>query len=149
MTHEQAAEAVGRSRAAVSNLLRLLTLCTPVQEMLIHGKLDMGHARSLIGLSGAHQVILAERIVHDQLSVREAEKIVKVFNEAPDEEVKDKQATSKNNREDQDVLRLQESLSEQLGTAVIIQNGKNGKGVLKINYANLDQLDELIAKLVQ
>ena len=149
MTHEQAAEAVGRSRAAVSNLLRLLTLRTPVQEMLIHGKLDMGHARSLIGLSGAHQVILAERIVHDQLSVREAEKIVKVFNEAPDEEVKDKQATSKNNREDQDVLRLQESLSEQLGTAVIIQNGKNGKGVLKINYANLDQLDELIAKLVQ
>ena len=149
MTHEQAAEAVGRSRAAVSNLLRLLTLCAPVQEMLIHGKLDMGHARSLIGLSGAHQVILAERIVHDQLSVREAEKIVKVFNEAPDEEVKDKQAASKNNREDQDVLRLQESLSEQLGTAVIIQNGKNGKGVLKINYANLDQLDELIAKLVQ
>lgn len=149
MTHEQAAEAVGRSRAAVSNLLRLLTLCAPVQEMLIHGKLDMGHARSLIGLSGAHQVILAERIVHDQLSVREAEKIVKVFNEAPDEEVIDKQAASKNNREDQDVLRLQESLSEQLGTAVIIQNGKNGKGVLKINYANLDQLDELIAKLVQ
>lgn len=149
MTHEQAAEAVGRSRAAVSNLLRLLTLCAPVQEMLIHGKLDMGHARSLIGLSGAHQVILAERIVHDQLSVREAEKIVKVFNEAPDEEVKDKQAASKNNREDHDVLRLQESLSEQLGTAVIIQNGKNGKGVLKINYANLDQLDELIAKLVQ
>lgn len=149
MTHEQAAEAVGRSRAAVSNLLRLLTLCAPVQEMLIHGKLDMGHARSLIGLSGAHQVILAERIVHDQLSVREAEKIVKVFNEAPNENAKDKQEASKNNREDQDVLSLQESLSEQLGTAVIIQNGKNGKGVLKINYANLDQLDELIAKLVQ
>ncbi len=149
MTHEQAAEAVGRSRAAVSNLLRLLTLCMPVQEMLIQGKLDMGHARSLIGLSGAHQVILAERIVHDQLSVREAEKIVKVFNETPDEDAKEKQATSKNIREDQDVLRLQESLSEQLGVAVVIQSGKNGKGVLKINYANLDQLDELIAKLVQ
>lgn len=149
MTHEKAAEAVGRSRAAVSNLLRLLTLCAPVQEMLIQGKLDMGHARSLIGLSGAHQVILAERIVHDQLSVREAEKIVKVFNETPEEDAKDKQATTKNNREDQDVLRLQESLSEQLGAAVVIQSGKNGKGVLKINYTNLDQLDELIAKLVQ
>jgi ParB family chromosome partitioning protein len=147
MTHEKAAEAVGRSRTAVSNLLRLLTLCSPVQEMLIQGKLDMGHARSLIGLSGAHQVILAERIVHDQLSVREAEKIVKVFNEAPAQESAEKQAAPKNLREDQDVLRLQESLSEQLGATVAIKSGKNGAGVLKINYTNLDQLDEIIAKL--
>lgn len=148
MTHEVAAAAVGRSRAAVSNLLRLLTLCAPVQEMLIQGKLDMGHARSLIGLSGAHQVILAERIVHDQLSVREAEKIVKVFNEAPQQEdAKEKQSASQSIRQDQDVLRLQESLSEQLGATVAIKSGKNGAGVLKINYANLDQLDEIIAKL--
>jgi ParB family chromosome partitioning protein len=148
MTHEKAAEAVGRSRAAVSNLLRLLTLCAPVQEMLIQGKLDMGHARSLIGLSGAHQVILAERIVHDQLSVREAEKIVKVFAETPQSQEKEQQEQTKNSREDHDVLRLQESLSEQLGTAVAIKSAKNGKGVLKISYSNLDQLDEIIAKLV-
>jgi ParB family chromosome partitioning protein len=148
MTHEKAAEAVGRSRAAVSNLLRLLTLCAPVQEMLIQGKLDMGHARSLIGLSGAHQVILAERIVHDQLSVREAEKIVKVFDAAEQQEAEKSEAV-KNTRVDQDVQRLQESLSEQLGTSVAIQSGKNGKGTLKISYSNLDQLDEIIAKLVQ
>lgn len=148
MTHEKAAEAVGRSRAAVSNLLRLITLCAPVQEMLIQGKLDMGHARSLIGLSGAHQVILAERIVHDQLSVREAEKIVKVFDAAEQQDAEKSEAV-KNTRVDQDVQRLQESLSEQLGTTVAIQGGKNGKGTLKISYSNLDQLDEIIAKLVQ
>lgn len=148
MTHEKAAEAVGRSRAAVSNLLRLLTLCAPVQEMLIQGKLDMGHARSLIGLSGAHQVILAERIVHDQLSVREAEKIVKVFDAAEQQDAEKSEAV-RNTRVDQDVQRLQESLSEQLGTTVAIQSGKNGKGTLKISYSNLDQLDEIIAKLVQ
>lgn len=149
MTHEQAAEAVGRSRAAVSNLLRLLTLCAPVQEMLIQGKLDMGHARSLIGLSGAHQVILAERIVHDQLSVREAEKIVKVFNATPQEEAKEKSLATQVARDDQDVKRLQESLSEQLGATVTIKSAKNGQGVLKISYSSLDQLDEIIAKLVQ
>src|SRR6478735_4873562 len=77
MTHEKAAEAVGRSRVAVSNLLRLLTLSVPVQEMLMHNKLDMGHARALIGLDNAQQVMLAEKIVQNNLSVREVEDLVK------------------------------------------------------------------------
>ena len=84
MTHEKAAVAVGRSRVAVSNLLRLLTLCAPVQEMLMHSKLDMGHARALIGLNGAQQVMLAEKIVHNNLSVREVENLVKKLEGSPE-----------------------------------------------------------------
>jgi ParB family chromosome partitioning protein len=146
MTHEKAAAAVGRSRVAVSNLLRLLTLCEPVQELLMKGKLDMGHARSLIGLSGAHQVIFAERFIKDQLSVREAERIVRSFNEE-DEERK------KNDQEkiakiiDRDIKNLETALSEKLGAMVNIKTTPKGNGVLKINYMNLDQLDEIIARI--
>ena len=77
MTHEKAAEAVGRTRVTVSNLLRLLTLSAPVQDMLMQSKLDMGHARALIGLTGAQQIMLAEKIIQDDLSVREVENLVK------------------------------------------------------------------------
>lgn len=142
MTHERAAQAVGRSRTAVSNLLRLLTLCEPVQEMLMSSKLEMGHARTLIGLEGAHQVILAERMVKDELSVREAEKMVRTFN-VDAEESKPHQVEQK----DQDVRSLEEALSEKLGAVVNIKSTKSGKGSLKINYASLDQLDEIIARI--
>lgn len=148
MTHEKAAEAVGRSRVAVSNLLRLLTLCEPVQDMLMSGKLDMGHARALIGLGGAQQVMLAEQTVQNDLSVREVENLVKKTLTEAD---KNSQArTSKKSPQQQmfqDVLRLQETLSDKLGATVSIKAGANGAGVLKINYANLDQLDEIIAKI--
>lgn len=144
MTHEKAATAVGRSRVAVSNLLRLLTLSAPVQEMLMHSKLDMGHARALIGLDNAQQVMLAERIVHNDLSVREVEDLVKKLNkEGQSSAPKQMQKTSVNH----DVLRLQESLSDQLGAAVSIKARANGAGIMKISYANLDQLDEIIAKI--
>lgn len=150
MTHEKAAEAVGRSRVAVSNLLRLLTLSVPVQEMLMHGKLDMGHARTLIGLDGAQQVMLAEQMVYNNLSVREAEALVKKFNEqlTKYDPVAKKPAPQKTNTS-QDILSLQEKLSDKLGATVNIKANANGAGMLKISYANLDQLDEIIAKISQ
>lgn len=135
MTHQVAAEAVGRSRSAVSNLLRLQTLHANVQEMLMQNRLDMGHARALIGLSGAKQIAAAEHIVQKGLSVREAEHLAKRL---ATETVKPEK------KSDADVTRLQEELAELLGAAVSIQPGKKGNGVLKIHYANLDQLDEIL-----
>jgi ParB family chromosome partitioning protein len=143
MTHEKAAEAVGRSRVAVSNLLRLLTLCPPVQEMLMIGKLDMGHARALIGLTGAQQIMLAEQIAQSELSVREVEKLVKKLGDVSEISPKSTHKILVNH----DVLRLQEALSDKLGAVVTIKEGANGSGTLKINYSSLDQLDEIISKI--
>ncbi|MBX9676216.1 MAG: ParB/RepB/Spo0J family partition protein [Methylotenera sp.] len=142
MTHEKAASAVGRSRAAVSNLLRLLTLSSPVQEMLMHNKLDMGHARALIGLDAAQQIMLANKIVQQNLSVRDVENLVKKLaqNNAPAT-----QKTSVNH----DVLALQNTLSEKIGASVNISAKQNGSGMLKISYANLDQLDDIIRKITR
>lgn len=152
MTHEKAAVAVGRSRVAVSNLLRLLNLCMPVQEMLMHGKIDMGHARALIGLSGAQQVMLAEQVVQNNYSVREAESLVKNHNEqignsTEGSEQKAAQKLAHKTNINSDVLRLQEALSDKLGAVVHIKAGQNGAGIMKISYANLDQLDDIIAKI--
>jgi ParB family chromosome partitioning protein len=148
MTHEKAAAAVGRSRVAVSNMLRLLTLTAHVQDMLMHGKLDMGHARALVGLDGAQQILMAEQIVYDGLSVREAESLVKKHHGEHEKPVaKTGQSDAKKVNASQDILRLQENLSDQLGAAVIIKAGTNGAGTLKINYASLDQLDEIIARI--
>ncbi|MDD2934535.1 MAG: ParB/RepB/Spo0J family partition protein [Methylotenera sp.] len=146
MTHEKAALAVGRSRVAVSNLLRLLTLTAPVQDLLMNAKLDMGHARALIGLDGAQQVMLAEQIVYNNLSVREAENLVRKFNE---QIVKPTQKTAQKPKASQDILRLQNTLSDKLGASVSIKAGANGAGALKINYANLDQLDDIISKITR
>ena len=143
MTHEKAAAAVSRSRVAVSNLLRLLNLSSPVQEMLMHGKLDMGHARALLGLENAQQVMLAGKIVQNNLSVREVEDLVKKINSEALPKHKDLQKKPVNH----DVLRLQETLSDKLGASVQITSRQNGAGSMKINYANLDQLDEIIAKI--
>jgi ParB family transcriptional regulator, chromosome partitioning protein len=138
MTHEKAAEAVGRSRVAVSNLLRLLTLSHPVQEMLMHNKIDMGHARALVGLDAAQQIMLANRVMQEGLSVRDVEKATK----AQQNHAKTQKSTA-----NRDVLALQEQLSESLGAQVIIAAKANGSGSLKISYSHLDQLDDLIAKL--
>ena len=140
MTHEKAADAVGRSRAAVSNLLRLLSLSAAVQDMLMHNKLDMGHARALIGLDAAQQIMLANKIVQQDLSVREVEKLAKTIGAA----IKLNQHKTSANR---DVLALQNSLSEKIGAVVSISAKANGAGTLKINYSNLDQLDDIIAKM--
>ncbi len=140
MTHEKAAEAVGRSRAAVSNLLRLLTLTYAVQELLIQNKLDMGHARALIGLDAAQQILLANRIVQQNLSVREVENLVKKI--GAESNTKPHKITP-----NRDVLTLQNSLSEKIGAVVSISTKANGAGMLKISYSNLDQLDDIIAKM--
>jgi len=141
MTHEKAAHAVGRSRAAVSNLLRLLGLCAFVQDLLMQQKLDMGHARALIGLEAAQQVMLANKIVQDNLSVREVEGLVKKIGQNIDETNK---LQLQKPSVDKDVLALQNNLSEKIGANVNIQAKQNGSGLLKISYTNLDQLDDII-----
>lgn len=138
MTHEQAAQAVGRSRVAVSNLLRLLTLSQPVQDMLMHNKLDMGHARALIGLEPAQQVMLANKTIQNDLSVRDVERAAKQPTLSP---AKPKAQTAG------DVAILEERLSDVLGATVTIAGKANGAGTLKIQYSHLDQLDDIIAKL--
>jgi len=138
MTHEQAAQAVGRSRVAVSNLLRLLTLSQPVQDMLMHNKLDMGHARALVGLAPAQQVMLANRIVQEDLSVRDVERVAK----QPTQSTSKPKATGRD-----DVAILEERLSDAIGASVSISAKANGAGTLKIQYSHLDQLDDIIAKL--
>ncbi len=140
MTHETAAQAVGRSRSAVSNLLRLQNLHSSVQEMLQQGHLDMGHARALLALSGAKQITAAEEISLKGLSVREAEQLVKRLSIESGKPLK---TPSK----DKDVESLQEELAQILGADVKIDATKNGTGTLKIRYGNLEQLDDIIAKL--
>ena len=142
MTHQVAAEAVGRSRSAASNLLRLLKLPKAVQDMLTENKLDMGHARALLPLEGAQQILMANKIVLEGLSVREAEKLVQ---KQADEPKKDKQ--KKTHKISRDTLKLQEEISASLGTRVEIKPGNKGGGRLVIEYANHDQLDELLGKL--
>jgi ParB family chromosome partitioning protein len=142
MTHEKAAEAVGRSRVAVSNILRLLSLSAPVQDMLMHGKLDMGHARALIGLDSAQQVLLANKAVQQSLSVRDVENLVKKLTD----EGKSKSQKTTINR---DVMALQNTLSEKIGAVVVISANANGSGTLKINYSSLDQLDDIVAKMTR
>ncbi len=139
LTHQQAADAVGRSRPAATNLLRLLQLTAIVQDMLMAGKLDMGHARALLPLNGGQQVALAQRIVQKGLSVREAERLAQYLLNPP------KAAPAR--EMDRDLLRLQEELSDGLGANVAIRSNKKGAGKVTIDFASLDQLDGLLARL--
>jgi len=140
MTHAQAAEAVGRSRSGVTNLLRLLELAPPVRELLQEGRIDMGHARALLALPAMRQVELARGAAAQQLSVRDVERRVARLLRVP--------AARPRPRADRDVARLQEELCERLGTRVDIRLGsKKGTGRLTINYRNLDELEAIIAKL--
>lgn len=139
MTHQTAADAVGRSRSAASNLLRLLKLPVNVQEMLMDGRLDMGHARALLSLDPGLLIATANKIVADKLSVREAERLVQhSLSSAP---------KARKTTPDRDVLNLQEELSQHIGTAVQIKTGKKGAGKLVIEYTSNEHLDELIARL--
>ncbi|MFN7087236.1 MAG: ParB/RepB/Spo0J family partition protein [Burkholderiales bacterium] len=140
LTHASAAEALGRSRAAVTNLLRLLELAPPVRELLAQGKLDMGHARALLALPVARQIELAREVVAKRLSVREVES--RVGGELG------KPVPRPRPPADRDVARLEEELSSRLGTTVSIRPGaKKGSGKLIVNYHSLDQLDALLARL--
>ena len=137
MTHQSAAEAVGRSRSAVTNLLRLLNLAAPVQERIMQNELDMGHARALLGLSHAKQSEVAHEVVRRGLSVRETERLVQHLQQPRAKAVP---------QPDRDILRLAEDISDKLGARVSIKPGKSGKGKLVIEYASLDQLDSIITR---
>ena len=139
MTHEQAADAVGRSRSATTNLLRLLKLAKPVQEMVMEGALDMGHARALLALDGARQVEAGNRIAARGLSVRDTEAMVQTMLRGP--------AQRRRAKVDRDLARLEEEVSERLGTTVEIRAGNKGSGKVVVHYSSLDQLDELVKKL--
>ncbi|MHB1245813.1 MAG: ParB/RepB/Spo0J family partition protein [Sulfuriferula sp.] len=138
MTHQTAAEAVGRSRSAVTNLLRLLNLAKPVQAMVLEQRLDMGHARALLALTHSKQNEAAHVIVQKQLSVREAERLVGQMLNPPI-------ATAK--KIDRDIQRLEETLSDRLGTRVNILSRKGGAGKLTIEYASHEQLEGILGKL--
>jgi ParB family chromosome partitioning protein len=139
MSHQTAADAVGRSRSATTNLLRLLKLPQTIQDMVMENKLDMGHARALLALEGAQQITAANKIVADGLSVREAEKLVQhILNPQP-VHVKEKP--------DRDILNLQEELAQRIGTSVQIKIGNKGMGKLIIDYSSHDHLSELIGRL--
>lgn len=138
LTHQQAADAVGRSRPAASNLLRLLQLTPAVQELLMSGQLDMGHARTLLPLGGAQQVAAAQRIVQKGLSVREAEQLVQQIVNPP------KKAADK--PVDRDLLRLEEDLADGLGANVQIRTNRKGAGKVTIEFNSLEQLDGLISR---
>jgi ParB family chromosome partitioning protein len=139
MTHQQAADAVGRSRPAASNLLRLLQLVAPVQDLLMEGGIDMGHARALLPLSGALQIQLAQRVVQKGMSVRETERMAQhALKPAKEAEAA---------KPDRDVLRLQEELSDFLGAQVEIRTNKKGAGKIQIDFGDLDQLEGILQRI--
>ena len=137
ITHEAAAEAVGKSRAAVSNTLRLLSLCEHAQYALETNKIEMGHARAILSLSPIDQAMMCQKIVNQKLTVREVEK------EVSEGLTKKTPKQSK----DQDIKRLENELSERFGTNISISHKQSGKGSINFKYLNLDELERIIAKL--
>lgn len=141
-THEQAAEAVGRSRSAVSNLLRLLNLAASVQTMLMAGDIDMGHARALLAVDAATQVTLAHHVVNKRMSVRETEKLVgRMAKAEPTLKARAKEDGGRDTR------RLEEDLSDLLAATVRIKLGRRGRGQLLIDFGDLDALEGILARL--
>ena len=139
LTHEAAAQAVGRSRAAVTNLLRLLDLAKPVQDMVMDAKLDMGHGRALLALSKSKQVELAHRIVAKVLSVRDTERMVKHELAPPKTGKTTITATA-------DTRHLENALAERLGTKVAVKANNQGRGTLTIHFHSLEQLDGILER---
>ena len=142
LTHDAAAKAVGRSRSAVTNLLRLTQLAQPVQEYLMNGALEMGHARALLPLAAGQQAATAARVVNGRLSVRETERLVfTLLNPAK------LAARSPAQGGDADTARLEIELAERLGAKVKIDAGRKGAGRLVITYSSLEQLDGILARI--
>ncbi|MCL2590599.1 MAG: ParB/RepB/Spo0J family partition protein [Betaproteobacteria bacterium] len=139
MTHQQAADAVGRSRPAATNLLRLLNLAQPVQELLMAGDIDMGHARALLPLDGASQIRIANQVATRQLSVRETEKLAR--------QVLDPRPQRIAPVPDRDLLRLEEEIADAIGATVKIRANRKGIGEMVIHFGSLDQLDGLLGRL--
>ncbi len=142
LTHDKVAQGVGRSRSAVSNILRLLSLNQAAKDLLEEGRLEMGHARALLSLSGEEQDNAARTVASRRLSVRQTEELVKQFQNK-------KQAAGKKKKKsgvDPDVQRLQDELSDRLGTHVSIRHNK-GRGQLVIDYHSLEELDGLLSRI--
>jgi ParB family transcriptional regulator, chromosome partitioning protein len=142
LTHEGAAQAIGRSRSAVTNLLRLTQLAKPVQELLLAGKLDMGHARALLALPAGQQTPAAGRVIADELSVRDTERVVQAMLSPTA-----RRAKRTRKRVDGDLARLQEELADALGASVRIEPTRKDAGRVVIAYSSLAQLDGIVAKL--
>ena len=148
LTHEQAAKAVGRSRSAASNLMRLLNLVKPVQDMLMAGDIDMGHARALLAVEHAVQITLAQQIAAKKMSVREAEKLVK-----RSQEEQNSTGVRKAADKPRDITRIEEELSDLLMATVSIKlkkaanKNKQPSGEVLINFGSLDALNGLIERL--
>lgn len=139
MTHQQIADAVGKSRAAVSNLLRLIDLNPDVKKFVNSRQLEMGHARALLPLGESQQLSVAQKVVKDGLSVRATEQLVRHYLAEP------KMLTPK--RADPDTLRLQDELTAKLGAKVVIDHKENGGGKVVITYSSLDELDGIIGQI--
>jgi len=138
MTHESASNILGKSRTTVTNLLRLLNLSEHVQKALLEGRIEMGHARAMLSLSASEQVMLCQKVISNNLSVREVEGLIIQKNPT-----KKKIQTQKI----ADIVNFETDLSDKLGASVKISHKSNGSGVLKINYSNLDQLDSILKKI--
>ena len=138
ITHEAAAAAVGKSRAAVSNTLRLLSLCEHAQNALETNKIEMGHARAILSLSPIDQAMMCQKIVNQKLTVREVEKEV---SEGSTKKTSPKQS------KDHDIQRLENELSDRFGTNISISHKQSGKGSINFKYSNLDELERIIEKL--
>lgn len=144
LTHEQAAQSIGRSRSATSNLLRLLNLCEPVQTMLLAGDIDMGHARALLSLEAAQQILAANEVIAKRLSVREAEKLVsRALRENDGEAVRAARAKTAPSG---DTLRLERALADLLGTKVSVKMGARNKGQLVIDFHDWEHLNALLER---
>jgi ParB family transcriptional regulator, chromosome partitioning protein len=141
LTHAEVAQAVGKSRTTITNLLRLIALSEEVKTLLEHGDLEMGHARALLTLEPQQQKEIARQIVAKGLSVRQTEALVRQYQEGQQEKVKTEVRLSA------DIRRLQDQLSETLGAGVEIQQGAKGKGKLVISYNSLDELDGILAHI--
>lgn len=142
LTHQDLADLVGKSRAAVTNLLRILSLRAEVKTMLEHNDLDLGHAKALLGLEGEKQVEVARIVVARGLSVRQTEELVRQVQQNKP------QALEQAKAQDPDVLALEQRISEILCAKVLIQHGQKGKGKLVITYSSLDELDGILAHIV-
>ena len=138
MTHESASNILGKSRTTVTNLLRLLNSSEHVQKALLDGRIEMGHARAMLSLSASEQVMLCQKVISNNLSVREVEGLITQTNPT-----KKKIQTQKI----ADIVNLETNLSDKLGASVKISHKINGSGVLKINYSNLDELDSILKKI--
>ena len=142
MTHQEVANSVGRARASISNMLRLLDLPSSVQELLNNNAINMGHARALLSIQdAAMQLEVANLVAEKKLSVRETEKLVKSIIEG---KTKDKKQAQK---KDQDIINLEDKLTSQLGAKVTIKHKQSGAGILTINYASTDELEGILNKI--